>query len=171
MSQLSRIQRKLYLYGLTPAQRREIMSDLSRFTSAPKPAAYRPRNGRGEVVLLSDFGVTVRVTTEFCELWPDTKWVDIHFTPDLPPGRATVTTWRQRGYAIRDGEKPVSHVGRNPLGYKKTTITAAVFSFSQCRELRGTKAAERRRAYLKALEIIPRLSLPDPLNSNKEASE
>lgn len=65
------------------------------------------------------------------------------FRPDsLPAGYYTREEWVDRGYVPRDGESPDVHV----LLYSDH-FSEGRYSIQQCREIRGRKAARRRRLF------------------------
>lgn len=145
--------------NLTQQQKNEIYRHVAPYNQPPKTMAYRPHNG-SHTIIIPDFpaGIIVRTTTEAVEKWPETKCTDVFFSLDLPPNVATKSMWKQRGYAIIDGEEPVAHVRRNPLGAKKTRFKTGVYDLMQCRKIQGRKAETRRQAYLSAATLISRIA-------------
>ena len=65
------------------------------------------------------------------------------YRPDsIPSYYQTYEGWEDRGYKPRDGENPSAYV----LSYSGNYLEAR-FSLSQCRKIRGGKAAKRRDRY------------------------
>lgn len=67
---------------------------------------------------------------------------------EVPPDISYPSAWRQRGYVVRDGEKPIARL-KFHLGDK--FFDWPLYGLSQCKRLKGKKARRRRQAYISAL--------------------
>jgi hypothetical protein len=85
------------------------------------------------------------------------------FRPDaIPPGYYTWDEWIDRGYSPREDERSSASIlfyaRRAPNGF----MNESLYSFAQVREIRGVKAAQRRRVFHATLAAqgkpLPRIS-------------
>lgn len=67
---------------------------------------------------------------------------------DVPFDITYPSAWRQRGYAVRQGEKPIAWL-RHDFGGNREDLP--LYGLSQTRRIKGEKAANRRGLYIAAL--------------------
>lgn len=128
------------------------MNNPDQLSFPPKAGDYRQNLGvvftTGHVSNCLTAVVTLAVDFEH---WPNTEFHEIHFMNDVPLNVTTRSSWLRRGYKPKPDAKPYSIVKRRS---PKTYQDVETFSVWDCEELRGQKAADRRKAYQTAVRTL-----------------